>query len=72
MGSTLIRGATIVTLGRQGTLSQGDLLVEGECIADIAPKIDAPADEVVQANGCILIPGLVNAHMHTWQTALRG
>jgi cytosine/adenosine deaminase-related metal-dependent hydrolase len=29
-------------------------------------------DEVVDAQGCIAIPGLVNAHMHTWQTALRG
>ena len=28
--------------------------------------------EVVDASGCIVIPGLVNAHMHTWQTALRG
>ncbi|MEK9721449.1 MAG: cytosine deaminase, partial [Quisquiliibacterium sp.] len=65
MGSTLIRGATIITLERQGVLPQGDLLVEGERIAAIAPKIDAPADEVVQASGCILIPGLVNAHMHT-------
>jgi hypothetical protein len=27
---------------------------------------------VVDAPGCIVIPGLVNAHMHTWQTALRG
>jgi len=27
---------------------------------------------VVDAAGCIVIPGLVNAHMHTWQTALRG
>jgi cytosine/adenosine deaminase-related metal-dependent hydrolase len=26
----------------------------------------------VDATGCIVIPGLVNAHMHTWQTALRG
>ena len=27
---------------------------------------------MVDATGCIVIPGLVNAHMHTWQTALRG
>ena len=27
---------------------------------------------VVDGRGKIVIPGLVNAHMHTWQTALRG
>jgi cytosine/adenosine deaminase-related metal-dependent hydrolase len=72
MTQTLIRGATIVTMDRQGDLAQGDLLVQGERIAAIAPVIDARDVEVVDATGCIVIPGLVNAHMHTWQTALRG
>jgi cytosine/adenosine deaminase-related metal-dependent hydrolase len=27
---------------------------------------------VINATGYIIIPGLINAHMHTWQTALRG
>ena len=72
MANTLIRGAIIVTMDRQGDLPQGDLLVQGERIAAIAPALDAPDAEVVDATGCIVIPGLVNAHMHTWQTALRG
>ncbi len=70
---TLIRGATILTMDAQGDLAQGDLLVSGDTIADIAPNIEVGADvQTVDASGCILIPGLVNAHMHTWQTALRG
>src|SRR5690349_3150524 len=68
---TLIRGATIVTMDRQGDL-QGDILIEGDTIAEIAPSIAHPTAQVVDARGCIVIPGLVNAHMHTWQTALRG
>ncbi len=72
MARTLIRGATIVTMDRQGVLPQADLLVEGDRIAAIAPALAADDAEVVNANGCIVIPGLINAHMHTWQTALRG
>ena len=71
MSKTLIQGATIVTMDAQGDL-QGDLLVQEGRIAAIAPHITATDADVVDATGCILIPGLVNAHMHTWQTALRG
>ncbi len=67
----LIRGATIITLDRQGDLP-GDILIRGDEIEAIAPSIAADNAEVVEARGCIVIPGLVNAHMHTWQTALRG
>lgn len=69
---TLIRGAAIVTMDRQGDLPQGDVLVSGDRIVEIAPVIHADGVQVVDASGCIVIPGLVNAHMHTWQTALRG
>ncbi len=69
---TLIRGATVITLDRQGDLPCADLLVTGDTITEIAPTIHADDAQVVDATGCIVIPGLVNAHMHTWQTALRG
>lgn len=69
---TLIRGATVVTLDAQGDLPRADVLVTGDTITEIAPTIHADDVQVVDATGCIVIPGLVNAHMHTWQTALRG
>src|SRR6476469_5666507 len=72
MARTLVRGATLVTMDPQGDLPRGDLLVEGERIVAIAPQLLVDDCEVVDAHGCIVIPGLVNAHMHTWQTALRG
>lgn len=69
---TLLRGATIVTMDEPGTLACGDLLVDGERIAAVAPRIDADDADVVDCRDRILIPGLVNAHLHTWQTGLRG
>jgi len=71
-GRTLIRNAAIVTMDVQGDLAQGDILVTGDTITEIAPRIHADDAQVVDAAGCIVIPGLINAHMHTWQTALRG
>ena len=72
MAGTLIRGATVITMDTQGDLPRGDILVEGDRIVAIAPWMQVDDAEVVDASGCIVIPGLVNAHMHTWQTALRG
>lgn len=72
MTRTLIRGATVITMDAQGDLPRADILVTDDCITQIAPSIDAEGAQVVEAAGCIVIPGLVNAHMHTWQTALRG
>ncbi|MDP3757212.1 amidohydrolase family protein, partial [Polaromonas sp.] len=69
---TLIRGATIVTMDAQGDLPSGDILVTGDTLTEIAPVIHADDAQVVDATGYIIIPGLINAHMHTWQTALRG
>ncbi|WP_096698022.1 amidohydrolase family protein [Polaromonas sp. AER18D-145] len=72
MKRILIRGATIVTMDAQGDLPTGDILVTGDTLTEIAPAIHADDAQLVDATGHIIIPGLINAHMHTWQTALRG
>jgi cytosine/adenosine deaminase-related metal-dependent hydrolase len=55
-----------------GDLRRGDVLITGDTITDIAPSLHVDEAQLINGEGCILIPGLVNAHMHTWQTALRG
>ena len=77
MSRTLIKSATIVTMDAGlGDLPIGDLLVEDGRIAAVRPDIDlgsgSGGTDVVDGKGRIVIPGLINAHMHTWQTALRG
>ncbi|MBH5397181.1 amidohydrolase family protein [Bradyrhizobium sp. CNPSo 4010] len=77
MKRTLIQSATIISMDdRIGDVRDGDLLVENGRIAEVRPSIalgsGAAETEIVDGRGRIVIPGLVNAHMHTWQTGLRG
>jgi 5-methylthioadenosine/S-adenosylhomocysteine deaminase len=73
MDATLFEGGTIITMDHElGDLVEADLLVEGDRIAAIGPKLAADGAQRIDARGRIIIPGLVNAHMHTWQTGLRG
>lgn len=71
----LIRNGTLVTLGEPcRVLESHDLLVEDGRIARIAPsgEIDGPFDRVLDARGKVVLPGLVNAHMHFYSTLVRG
>ncbi|PIM66891.1 cytosine deaminase [Streptomyces sp. JV178] len=72
MSRILLRGAQVITMTPDWPdAEQVDILVDGETIAAVGETIAAPHAEVVDFSGRILIPGLVNAHLHTWQTALR-
>jgi 5-methylthioadenosine/S-adenosylhomocysteine deaminase len=51
---------------------RADVLVEGDVIVAVGASLDPTGAEVVELGGRVIIPGLVNAHVHTWQTALRG
>src|SRR3954463_6946043 len=73
MDRVLIKGAALVTMDDAfGDFATGDILIENDRIAAVAPAIDAGDAEIVDGTGRIVIPGLINAHMHAWQTALRG
>lgn len=77
MQRTLIRSTTVISMDdRIGGFRTGDVLIEGNRIVEVRPSIDlgsgAAETEIVEGTGRIVIPGLINAHMHTWQTALRG
>jgi 5-methylthioadenosine/S-adenosylhomocysteine deaminase len=74
MAQILFQGGTVVTMDKKvRDLSRGDVLVDGEKIVEVARQIDAPSGaEIVDASGMIVMPGLINAHIHTWQSGLRG
>ncbi|MGQ0509494.1 MAG: amidohydrolase family protein [Betaproteobacteria bacterium] len=51
-----------------------DVLVEGERIKDLVPRgsVKGEGMEVVDASGCVLMPGLVNGHNHAQTHLAKG
>ncbi|MFW9834513.1 MAG: amidohydrolase family protein [Candidatus Thorarchaeota archaeon] len=70
----LIKNGMIVTGDKKGTIiPKGYITVNGSRIAEISegePKFGA--DTVIDAAGCVVIPGLVTAHTHLYGILLRG
>lgn len=57
---------------RIGDLKAGDVLVVDDRIAEVGRSLAVEADRTIDATGTIVLPGLINAHIHTWESALRG
>ena len=61
VSSLLIRGGRVVNADSDVV---ADVLVEGETITRIGPAIEHPADRVIDATGCYVLPGMVDPHTH--------
>ncbi|HWH24203.1 MAG TPA: amidohydrolase family protein, partial [Candidatus Limnocylindria bacterium] len=69
---TLIRNATVLTQDEQlGELPRADVLVEGDKIAQVGPDLAADGARIIDADGDIVMPGMVDTHRHTWETSIR-
>jgi cytosine/adenosine deaminase-related metal-dependent hydrolase len=54
-------------------LTDTDVLVVGDRIAEIGPSLAAPDGALeIDATDGIVMPGMIDTHRHMWQTALRG
>src|SRR5919197_2869527 len=72
----LLRGATVVAMDPQRTVAERDILVgaDGRIAALLEPG-QAPADfdgRTLDATGRVVVPGLIQAHLHLCQTLFRG
>jgi cytosine/adenosine deaminase-related metal-dependent hydrolase len=50
----------------------GALRIEGGVIAEIGDLAPRPGEEVLDAGGCVVTPGLVNSHHHLFQSVMKG
>jgi 5-methylthioadenosine/S-adenosylhomocysteine deaminase len=73
--SIAIRGAEVLTLapGSGAKPVTADILIEGDKIAAIGPGLDlSGAGRVIEGAGRLVMPGLVNAHMHSPEALYKG
>ena len=61
MSSLLIRNGTIVTATDH---YQADVYIRNEKVTAIAGTLDEGADRIIDADGCYLFPGGIDAHTH--------
>ncbi len=74
---TLIRGGTVVTCDATDRVVDGDVLVRGRDIAQVGrvgarSAVPSSLTRILDASGCAVIPGLVQAHVHLCQGLMRG
>jgi 5-methylthioadenosine/S-adenosylhomocysteine deaminase len=77
MPRTLITNGYVVTVdARRNVFPDGYVAIDGARISAVGPASQAPKpdtfDEVVDARGAIVLPGLINMHQHHWYTLFKG
>ena len=77
MRRTLIKNGYVVTVNAgRDVWPDGYVVLAGRDIASVGPAADAPHpndfDTVIDAQGAIVLPGLINMHQHHWYTLFKG
>lgn len=72
MAELLIKNGRVLTMGPQGTLENGQVLIRDGKIAAAGTDLDAPEARVLDARGGYVLPGLIDAHCHIgiYETAI--
>ncbi|MEW5936444.1 MAG: amidohydrolase family protein [Candidatus Thermoplasmatota archaeon] len=68
--SLVVKDGLVVTQNPGREILRGDVLIEDGRIAALGAGLGG--DEILDANGCAVIPGLINTHGHVSMTLMRG
>lgn len=71
MSDYLIHGGLVLTGAPNAEPRMADILVREGRIVAVEPSISADCERI-DATDCIVMPGMVDASRHTWQTLTRG
>jgi cytosine/adenosine deaminase-related metal-dependent hydrolase len=75
MSTLLLKNADVLVRmdDERERIADGGLFVRDNFIEQVGPTSELPAeaDEVIDANGMIVLPGLINTHHHLYQTLTR-
>ncbi|MPS92522.1 MAG: amidohydrolase [Comamonas sp.] len=76
MNRYLIRNATAIMTGQSGDKARSpvsDIRIENGVITEMGTGLrPAPAEQQLDADGCVIYPGFVNTHHHLFQSLLKG
>lgn len=68
--SILVKGGLVVTQNWKREVLRGDVLIEGDRITAVG-HVKERAEEVVDASGCVVMPGMINCHTHVAMALMR-
>jgi len=73
----IFENATIITMNpKRQIISQGCVVVDGTDIIEVGKKKEIsakyPEKRVIDCNGNVIMPGLIDTHVHTAQAMIRG
>jgi 5-methylthioadenosine/S-adenosylhomocysteine deaminase len=77
MSRILIANGYVVTVDSKRSVHPGGfVIVDGANIAAVGASAAVPSaagfDQVIDADGCLVLPGLINMHQHHWYTLFKG
>ena len=64
MGDIILAGGRVFCDGRFADL---DIRICGEAITEVAPRLPAEGAEIIDCRGKVILPGLVDLHVHLRQ-----
>lgn len=71
MTDLIIKGGRVLTM-TGAVIDGGVVVVDGGLITFVGKDTKEKADKVIDAKGCAVMPGLINAHTHLPMTLFRG
>jgi 5-methylthioadenosine/S-adenosylhomocysteine deaminase len=71
MADLIIKSATVLTINSK-IPEKCDVVVDKGFITSIRKDTIEEADTIIDAKGCLVLPGLINAHTHLAMTLFRG
>ncbi|MDP2217721.1 MAG: amidohydrolase family protein [Methanolobus sp.] len=73
MADIIIKNAYVLTMDPDiGDIEGGVIVIKDGMIKEVGRSTESTADKVIDAGGCVVMPGLVNTHCHAGMTLFRG
>lgn len=67
----VIKNGTVITMNKENLIKKLDVVLENDTIIEICESYKGNVDEIIDADGMIVMPGLINTHMHMGMSLFR-